>query len=413
MSMFMSPKSEATVLLWGDRWWLPHHRLPVPFADLTQAADQLAAAWPEPNRTLRLIFQPDDFATVPAECPHGNRATLAAVLSEEHPALRHPAHVWSYEPILAIGDGFTTLLHYETKPLLFSLVQRLTECGFTITTVWPMAAWLNALPPELSDSGAMTICAVQGDRFCLYRHSADGVRAVRTGHGGDAVTAVATHLGALTTQPETEFVLYVTTEEQLIERLGEKVPLDTRHVVGVFTIWQALARPTPLSARHPAQLLPPVPFVSPPQVIRLITAACLVAAAIIAAEPVRDLAKARSALTSAGKEKTALRSEIATLRTNEAEALRLQSRLDALTGDPLPWADWLRALPRNLPASVVLVSLEANRTGFRIAGGIAGEVSDENWQRWMAGIRDPNRWNWREIPAAKPTDALSLRGSWQ
>ena len=35
MSLFSSLKSEAaTVLLWGDRWWLPRHQLPVPFTEI-------------------------------------------------------------------------------------------------------------------------------------------------------------------------------------------------------------------------------------------------------------------------------------------------------------------------------------------------------------------------------------------
>jgi hypothetical protein len=411
--MSTSPKSEATVLLWGDRWWLPHHRLPVPFADLAQAADQLAAAWPEPNRILRLIFQPDDFATVPVECPNGNRATLTLALAEEHPALLHPGHVWSHEPIMPLGDGFNTLLHYETKPLLFALVHRLRECGFTITTVWPMAAWLNALPPELSDSGNMTICALHSDRFCLYRHSADGVRALRCGQGGDVLTAVAVHLGGLATQPETEFVLYITTEEHLLEQLGEKIPLDARHVVGSFAMWQALAKAAPLSARHPAQLLPPVPFVSPPQLIRLIAAACVVAAAILAVGPVREVVASRTNRAAAESEKRTLRDEIAPLRTNETESLRLQAGLAALADDPLPWAAWLQALGEDLPDHVVLIGLKADRLGFRIEGGITGDLPDAEWLRWRKQLQESPRWNWRELPAAKPTATLALQGHWQ
>ncbi len=412
--MSTSPKSEATVLLWGDRWWLPHHRLPVPFADLAQAADLLAAAWPEANRTLRLIFQPDDFATVPVECPNGNRATLAAALAEEHPVLRHPGHVWSHEPIMALGDGFTTLLHYETKPLLFSLVHRLRECGFTITTVWPMAAWLNALPPELSDSGAMTICAIHHDRFCLYRHSADGVRALRTGQGGDVLTAVAAHLGALAAQPESEFVLYITTEEQLVEKLGEKLPLESRHVVGVFAIWQALAKPAPLSARHPAQLLPPVPFISPPQMIRLVAAACLVASALLAVGPVRAAVAANADREMAEAEKRALRAEVETLQANESEIRRLQAGMADLAPDTLPWAQWLRSLADGLPPQIVLVTLQGDRVGFRIDGGIVGRMPETDWQRWRTQLQQPRSdWQWRDLPPAGPAASLTLQGNWR
>lgn len=411
--MSTSPKSEATVLLWGNRWWLPHHRLPVPFSDIAEAAEQLAAVWQEPNRTLRLIFQPDDFATVPVECPNGNRATLAAALGDEHPALRHPGHVWSHEPIMALGEGYTALLHYETRPMLYALVHQLRACGFTITTVWPMAAWLNALPPELSDSGAMTICAIHSDRFCLYRHSADGVRALRCGQGGDVLTAVAVHLGGLATQPETEFVLYITTEQQLFEQLAEKITIDARHVVGAFAMWQALAKPVPLSARHPAQLLPPVPFVSPPQLIKFIAAACLIAAALLAVGPVKAVIVAQTSRTAAENEKRTLRAEIEPLQVSEAEARRVQTALAALADDPLPWAAWLQALGNDLPVHVVLIALKADRLGFRVEGGVAGELPDGEWQRWCRQLQEPPRWQWRELPSAKPTATLALQGHWQ
>lgn len=412
--MSTSPKSEATVLLWGDRWWLPHHRLPVPFADLAQAADQLAAAWPEPNRIMRLVFQPDDFATVPVECPNGNRATLTMALAEEHPVLLHPGHVWSHEPIMGLGDGFTTLLHYETKPILFALVHRLRERGFTVTTVWPMATWLNALPPELSDSGAMTICAIHSDRFCLYRHSADGVRALRSGQGGDVLTAVAVHLGGLASQPEGEFVLYITTEEHLLERLAEKIPPGSRHIVGAFAMWQALAKSAPLPSRHPAQLLPPVPLVTAPQLIKLIAAACLLLSAILAASPARVLVTAWSNRTAGEDEKRTLLAEIEPLRANEAEMRQLQAGMAEMADDPLPWSAWLQALAKELPVQVVLTGLKADRLGFAVEGGVVGELPDAVWLSWHQAMQEPGaHWVWTEPPAGKPATGLTLKGRWQ
>jgi hypothetical protein len=412
--MSTSPKSEATVLLWGDRWWLPHHRLPVPFADLAQAADQLAAAWPETNRIMRLVFQPDDFATVPVECPNGNRATLTMALAEEHPVLLHPGHVWSHEPIMGLGEGFTTLLHYETKPILFALVHRLRECGFTITTVWPMATWLNALPPELSDSGAMTICAIHSDRFCLYRHSADGVRALRCGQGGDVLTAVAVHLGGLASQPEGEFVLYITTEEHLLERLAEKIPLESRHVVGAFAMWQALAKAAPLHPRHPAQLLPPVPLVTAPQLIKLIAAACLLLSAVLAAAPARALVAARSDRAAGEDEKRTLLAEIEPLRANEVGIRQLQAGMAELADDPLPWSAWLQALAKELPVQVVLTGLKADRFGFAVEGGVVGELPDAVWLNWRKAVQEPRaHWVWVGSPAGKPAAGLTLKGHWQ
>ena len=411
MSMSISLKSECTVLLWGDRWWLPHHKLSVPFGDLAQAADQLAAAWPGPGRGLRLIYQPDDFETVPVTCPNGNRATFALALAEDHPVLRHPGHVWSHEPILAWKEGYNTLLHYETRPVLYALVHRLRELGFTVTTVWPMATWLNALPPDLTDAGAMTICAVHGDRFCLYRHSADGVRAVRTGRGGDVLKAVAAHLGGLATQVENEFVLYVTTDDSLVDQLAERVPIDTRHIVGIFSVWEALAKPTPLNPRHPAQLLPPVPLVTASQLITLLAVACLLLAVVLAFGPLQAIVSGQAGRE---REKQTLRTEVAARREQATAIHRLQAEQAELSADALPWAEWLRTLSDRLPAQVVLTRLSADLTGFQVEGGVVGELPAADWQRWHETMQPADaRWTLAEAGLVKPSAAFALRGLWR
>lgn len=252
MCSAISPKSEATVLLWGNRWWLPHHRLPVPFTDLFRAADVLASVWTAPNRAIRLIYQPDHLVTVATACPKTNRATLVLALGEEFPVLCHPAFVWSHEPILPEGESYATLLHFETEPALHALVQQLEARGFTVNSAWPLAAWLTALPPDLSDSGAMTAAAFCADRFCVHRHAPNGTRRVVVGVGLDELVQA---LRPTVEENAAEFLLYVATEEAMVSAVEEKIRLGGNQVVGVFALADALAKAAPLSAENPAQLL--------------------------------------------------------------------------------------------------------------------------------------------------------------
>lgn len=256
MSTFISPKSELTVLLWGNRWWLPHHRLAVPFPDLARAPQILASVWNAPHRSIRLIYQPDHLVTVATACPNSNRATLTFVLAEDFPVLCHPAHVWSHEPILPQGERFGTLLHYETEPTLHALVQQLEARGFSVNTAWPLSTWLTALPPDLSESGAMTVAAFTADRFCVYRHAASGARSVQLGQGVEGLLQA---LRPVEQDNAAEFLLYVATEESLVATIEERIRLGGNQIVGVFALADALGKPAPLSAEHPAQLLQPWP----------------------------------------------------------------------------------------------------------------------------------------------------------
>lgn len=403
-----------TVLLWGNHWWLPHHKLPVPFTDLSLAADQLAAAWPDQSRQIRIIYQPDEFATVPVACPNGNRHTLALALAEEHPVVRHPGHVWSYEPIVVSGESFATLLHYETEPALFGLVHRLREHKFAVKAVWPMATWLNALPPELSPSGAMTVCAIQPDRFCLYRHSADGNRAVRVGHDGDSLTAVSAHLSQLPNQAETEYILFVTTDDTLVERLTEQIQLDDKQIVGISLLHNALAKPATLGTRHPAQLLPPVPMITAPKLISLVTLLCLLAALGMSASPLRALVSRFADHESIQQEKQTLRTEIAQLKENEKKLLHWQSLADSQGADPLPWVQLLQSLTVDFPEEIVLTRLRADRSGFKIEGGVIEKIADEEWSKWQQSLQLKDaRWSWENDTAPPTQKAFTLKGQWQ
>ncbi|MDP1581244.1 MAG: hypothetical protein Q8M02_13295 [Candidatus Didemnitutus sp.] len=403
--MFTSLKSDpATVLLWGDRWWLPRHKLPVPFTEPGQAAAHLAAAWPGQPGRLRLIYQPDDLVTVPAECPHAERAALAIVLAEEHPALAHPGLLWSHEPILRSGDTFSTLLHHETRPALFGLVHELQEHGFTVESVWPMPTWLNALPPDLSDSGAMTLVAMSAERFCLYRHSAEGVRSVQSGQGADAPERLAEILCAMLAQSPDEFVLYVTTDDALLETLNQRQPVVGNRVVGHFSVWEALAKSAVIPARHPAQMLPAAAALWPARLMRATSALMIVAGLALAGDYVRQHVAAQHAEREASQEIAALRSE---LEQRRDEVSGLAAR-EAEAGASTPWcADWLRTV-QQLPAGVTLTALQASPQSFVLKGGVtAGPINDVRWRAWLTRFEQA-AW---QIEAGTPTGGVQVKGN--
>jgi len=389
-----------TILLWGDRWWLPRQKMPVPFAGMDQAAAMLAAAWPEKTRRLRVIYQPEDFATVPAACPNTNRATLKLALAEEHPVVCHPGLVWGYEPILPAGESFSTLLHHETRPALFALVQQLEEEGFAVNSVWPLPTWLNALPPDLTDSGAITIFALHADRFCIYRYSAAGARTVHTGQGNGALEALIAQLQPMVAANPAEFILCVATDEALITTLEERMALQGNQVVGIFTLQEALARPVPLPSQHPAQLLPPVPRFTGP---RVVTAAMLVLALAALAggtDYARAYARARTDETEHSTARRQLQGEVEHLRTNRAEISALRAEIAALSRQSPRVAEFLRKVATTVPPEVVVTTLQVKAEAFTV-NGWAKPGAAEPWAKQLGP--DVHY-------ALEPDGAFTLRG---
>ncbi len=406
MSMFSSLKSEATtVLLWGDRWWLPRHQLPVPFGEVGQAAALLSAAWPAKARRLRLVFQLDDFVTTPVVCPQADRATLALVLGEEHPALIHPGVAWGFEPILRAGDQFNTLLHHEARPELYGLVHQLREHGFTVDSVWPLATWLNVLPPELSDSGAMTLIALSPERFHLYRHSPEGVRSVQSAHGADAVERAAQALQQIFEKHPDEFVLFVTTDGGLLDTLNERLPVGGNRVIGHFSMWEALAKRAVLNARHPAQLLPVAAMHWPTRLAQVASAIAFFAGLALAGQYLHSAHEARRETAALAREIPELRLEV-TRRRESTNAIAAEQR------DRAPAAPWCAALLRaagRAPTPVVLTSLQATPEGFVLIGGVtaAGVLAESAWKEWLLRLAAES---WRLDPVALPVSALKLQG---
>lgn len=406
MFSFFSPKSDAlTVLLWGDRWWLPRHQLPVPFADPGQAAALLAAAWPGRTKRLRVIYQPDDFMTLPAECPNAGRTVLSMALAEEFPAVTHPGLLWSHEPILPVGEKFNTLLHHETRPALFGLIHQLQEHGFTVDSVWPLPTWLNALPPDLSDSGAMSLVAVSAERFCVYRHSPEGIRSVHTGLGAGALDQLAGLLESIFSKHPDEFVLYVTTDDSLIDTLTQRLPPGGERMIGHFSVWEALAKAAPIARRNPAQLLPPGTALLPARVVAAVSALLLAAGLALTGEYLHREIVTRQAETILSREIPALQAEIARRQEAQTELAALR----ASVGRPAPlFGPWLRAVGQ-VPGAVTLTALHATREEFTVTGGVtaAGTLTEIAWRDWLRRLAGDT---WHLEPAGLPAGVVRLTG---
>ncbi len=401
--MFISRPSEPrTVLLWGDRWWVAGTGASVEFSDLEQAVEVLVAHYaeePKPVR-LRLIFQPDALETVAVACPQGDRATLAAALAEEFPALRHPGCAWSHEPVQPMGGAFSKLLHFETRPGLFGLATRLAQRGLAVDSAWPLTTFLHTLPSEWNDSGAITVVAVQAQRAVAYRHPADGVRTAMRWRGESALADAAEWLGDVLAQNAEEPVLLVSADEETATALGAFVSAERHPGVEQITVHEAITRPVVFPRYHPAQLLPHSPVVTAQRALFAASVAFLIAAGWSGATYARGHVAARAAAENNQARMTALRSEVAHLRENAAEIAALRRSLDGGTAGP-PCGALLEKISRTLPTQVTLTSLRITSRSVVLDG----------WLAPGAGRSALDEWRTRLAPAGAPWTAEIKSGT--
>lgn len=398
-----------TVLLWGNRWWLPHQSSPIVFGDLATAADALAAAWPGDDRTIRLVFQPDALASTYVSCPHANRGTLALALAESFPALADSRHAWSHEPILPAGEGFSTLLHYETEPALFALIARLHERGFVVTGAWPLATWLNALPSDLAESGSTTIAVVAEDRVSLYCDAVDGKRSAVTWKEAQSVCTLEAFVRERFEADAGSRVLLVTAGEAVLPSLASFSSLGER--LHHLTLADALAAPAPLAARHPAQLLPTPARLSASRLMVAASIMFLLAATALGFRFAVDYTNARADATSLEREKRALRAEVARLHSSAAEISHLRALLAAVHSSP-PAAAFCRKLSTTIPHDIVLRSLHLTPQELVVAGWINPRASHATGQGWTTRLGSES-WQLSGPWAADVSGAFRLAGSWR
>ena len=412
--MFISHPSEPrTVLLWGDRWWFAGTGASLEFSNLPHAVDVLVAHYvdePKPVR-LRLIFQPDALETVAVACPQGDRATLAAALAGEFPALCNPGSAWSHEPVLPMGGDFATLLHFETQPGLRGLATQLALRGLAVDSAWPLVTFLHLLPNEWSESGAVTVVALQAQRAVAYRHPADGVRTALHWHGESAIADVGEWLGDVLTRNAEEPVLLVCADEETATALGAFVGVERHPGVEQVTLNEALARPVVLPRYHPAQLLPRTPVVTAQRLLIAASVAFLLAAGWSGVAYTRDHLAAQVAVKDYQSRLTALRGEVAHLRENAAEIAALRRSLDGGAAGP-PCGALLEKISTTLPAQVTLTSLRIAGRSFALDGWVApgaGQTALDAWRTRLTPADAP----WTAEAKSSATGSFSLTGGFR
>ena len=364
--MFTSRPSEPrTVLLWGNRWWLPGSDTSLEFSDLSHAVDMLVdhhADEPKPVR-LRLVFQPDTLETVAVACPQGDRETLAAALSAEFPALVAPACAWSHDPVLPVGDAFSTLLHFESQPGLVALATQLALRGLAVDSAWPLATFLHALPDEWTDTGAVCVIAVEAERAVAYRHPAGGARNVLRWQEDRILPPVAAWLAEILDRAPEEPVLIVYADDEIATALGAFAGNERYPGVELVPLAEALARPVVLPRYHPAQLLPRPPRVTAQRALIAASIALLFAAGGFGAAYARTLHAAHEATGANLVRLPPLRAEVAHLRNNAVEIATLRRSIEGGAAGP-PAGAFLDKLSTTLPAELTLTSLRMGRRGI-------------------------------------------------
>lgn len=396
MFMSISPTSEATVLLWGHQWWLAGAAAPLEFQNLAHAAEILAAHAGLPRR-LRLIYQPESLLSIAVTCPRGNRTALRDALGLEHPAITDPAHAWSHEPIFVQGNGHGTLLHYEREPGLFSLIQQLAQHHLTVTTAWPLATFLHALPTEWSESGGVCVAAIGTDHAIAYHHAANSTRAIPQWHGASAAPEAIAWLHDEMAKPTGDSVLLVTTEQSPEEMPG----------VQCITLPDALALPVVLPRAHPAQLLPATPFISPQRALVAASILLLLTGGWNGATYAQEFTAWTKQRHAAVQEKIALRTEIEHYRVNAAEIVALRAQL-AGPGSSPPVGELLDAVCASLPTQIALDQVRVAQGRFTLTGHIAPGAS-ANWEQWKNRLGGQR---WILAPSTpRETGAFTLQGT--
>jgi hypothetical protein len=396
----------TTVLLCGSEWWLPLRTESVPFTGREEAAPVLVGALAgDGPRRLRLIYHPEGFASTATPCPHVPRRTLALALQEQFPSLDTADLAWGHEPILRIGDGFTTIVHRETDPWLIGLVAQLAAAGIEIESAWPLTTWLHALPEEWSESGGTTVLAVIGDRACVYRHASGGLREVEQWSGASSGAPEAWLREILARQPD-EPVLVVTANAPAIERFASagQTPV-LRHL----PLPEALTWSATIPRKHPAQLLREPPLFTPNRAAFAAGVALLALGTASFAPWVRAHLAAPADVAALRAREHALRDEIAHLRANATEIDALRSGLAQRSA---PFAGLLlRRIAATVPPEITLTALEATPDAVEARGHVAPGAPEGALERWRALLSPPGAaLRFEAETPANPAAPFRLRG---
>lgn len=400
--MFTLRHSEPrTVLLWGQRLWLPGADTALAFASDQEAVELLVAHFaesPKPVR-LRLVYQPDSLESDTVACPKGDRRTLAQSLAAEFPALAQPDHAWGHEPVLAAGDGFATVLHVETEPRLYALARQLAQRGLAVDSAWPLAAYLQSLPEEWSDSGAVAVIALADGQALAYAHPAHSGREIRQWRGETAI-AEATGWIRSTLEQEQSVLLVTDGAPEAFTGIGRHPALECR------TLAETLGRSVVMPRYHPAQLLPRDPVMSAQRLALAASVLLLLTAAGLGGLYARDCFTAREEAQRRGAELTDLRAGIDHLRVNEAEIARLKQQVEA-AAPGAPCEALLERIATTVPTEVVLTSFRLTGREWRATGWAKPGLALDPWQARLAEAGD----RWTAHAQIRPDGSFTLNGS--
>ncbi len=389
------------MLLWGHRLWLPGADAALAFASDQEAVDCLVghfAEAPKPVR-LRLVYQPDTLESVAVACPKGDRRTLAQSLAAEFPALTQPDHAWGHEPVLAAGDGFATVLHIETEPRLYALARQLAQRGLALDSAWPLAAYLQALPEEWSDSGAVAVIALADGQALAYAHPAQGNREIRQWQGETAAAEATDWIRSTLEQEQSILLVTDGTPETFAD--SERYP-----ALECLTLAETLRRSVVMPRYHPAQLLPREPVMSAQRLALAASVLLLLATAGLGGFYARECLAAQAEAKRRGAELSALRAGIEHLRANEAEIARLQRQVEA-AAPGAPCAALLERIAATVPTEVVLTSFRLTGREWHATGWAKPGLALDGWLTRLTEVA--NRWTAQA--QTRPDGSFTLNGS--
>jgi hypothetical protein len=313
--------------------------------------------------------------------------------------------------VLPLGGDFATLLHFEATPGLITLATELARRGLAVESAWPLATFLHALPREWSDSGAVTVVAVQAQRAVAYRHPADGVRSVPVWLGESAVAAVGAWLGELLTPSPEEPVLLVCADLETATALGSFVRAEDYPGVEQITLNEALARPGVLPRYHPAQLLPRYPLFTAQRFLIAASIVFFLAAAWSGAGVARAALAGREAARDQQTRLTALRTDVAQLRANTAEIAALRRSLEGGAAGP-PCGALLEKIATTVPPAVTLTALRITGRTLTLEGWVAPAAGPTAVEEWRARLAPANA-AWTVVAQTAATGSFTLTGGFR
>jgi hypothetical protein len=226
-----------------------------------RAADAIARSFDQRSSAVRLIYQPDSLAFESAECPKGGRMVIGAALAKQFPVLEDPLCAWSHEFAVSRGSHFTTHVHYEREPGALGRFTRMLETrGIGVESVWPLSAFLLALPRTLSGSKYSTIVALHKKRAFGCRYLSGGGPEIRMWNASDTIIKVAGWLRAIVAENPSESIALLFEDDDGMKLNHRFRFLERRNLnCHLPAIYEALTEDLDLPRHHPAQLIPPPP----------------------------------------------------------------------------------------------------------------------------------------------------------